>query len=457
MIKIILCILFFLMFWIFVVYYWGVKDFNTSAIQFFIYLGLIPFLFTFNFLFSKVRPTKKENKDTTKDKSEILLLDNLPKEKKLEKMSLFFYHAQIEIFCGKNLKILENSHQYQSPNLDKFLKNCFGVHINSYKILTIDIKEKFHLNKGVKRIDVLIKEEIIKHQFLLATISGLINKSQHFFAEKPILKYEIHPKWKNLDFSSDIENEVNLLVQPKHRVDTLNIYILLSKYWKKDFDGLKVDNIINETLILLSFPDDHIHIDYHFLETQDCYESWLNLLENISKHEYGISFVIAVDSEIDEHLILKKTANNQKYIPSEFITSCFISSQLLPDLEEIKKVTIIKNVKKMKESLKFLKKENLQQYQNDQPFLLLLDEFLTHSQHVKFDEIVCDTSIGIHHILNIPNYLGDTQNLADIWKFMLGLQLPKEITSMVVSIAKTKNQIFIESIEARSEEYDQPT
>ncbi|MEN8283579.1 hypothetical protein [Acinetobacter gerneri] len=111
----------------------------------------------------------------------------------------------------------------------------------------------------------------------------------------------------------------------------------------------------------------------------------------------------------------------------------------------------------MKESLKFLKKENLQQYQNDQPFLLLLDEFLTHSQHVKFDEIVCDTSIGIHHILNIPNYLGDTQNLADIWKFMLGLQLPKEITSMVVSIEKTKNQIFIESIEARSEEYDQPT
>ncbi len=441
------------------IFYWRSSIYEPEVKDLIFGFFLIPAVITvIIYLFFKLIKqifNKKRVNDLKNDNVNIIGESQAENEIKITQLN--FYNSKSICMLGGINNIFEMLKKDSSPDFDMSLLNIKSSPISSYRIKKQIFGNANDINEFEYRVCTLIKFIMEENANTFNIIAKQLIKTSLFYTDQPLSKYKVHPKWQNFDFSPDEEPKSMVLEQPQNRIDKLNFNIILSKYYYEQFNKRKMNKILVEYLKQFEVLIDHIQINYHFLDAQDCYESWLLLLENISKQEYEISFIIAVDSEIDENLILKKTVNNQKYIPSEFISSCFISSQLLPDLEKNKKVTIIKNADKMKESLEFLEKENLEQYQKDQPFLILLDEFLTHSQHIKFDEIVRDTSIGTHHILSIPNYLGDTQNLADIWKFMLGLQLPKEITSMVISMEKNKHQIFIESENVIAEELHQPT
>ncbi len=95
----------------------------------------------------------------------------------------------------------------------------------------------------------------------------------------------------------------------------------------------------------------------------------MNLLENISKKNNEISYIIIVDSEIDLKLVKNLRSDNMKYIPAEFVASLLDKFKL----------------------------DQLEQYKKERPFVAIVDEISTHKNRDDIAQYFAQTAISTQH------------------------------------------------------------
>jgi hypothetical protein len=125
-----------------------------------------------------------------------------------------------------------------------------------------------------------------------------------------------------------------------------------------------------------SIIPEQIHIEPHFIGTQVAYSEWLTILEMISKQKSEVSLILNADSEIDQEWIDEKMWLQEKYIAAEFTSSwCLAASDVqVRGLIPNKVLQVVAHEPELKRHLELQALNNLDQYDQEQPFLLMLDD-----------------------------------------------------------------------------------
>ncbi|HBG82967.1 MAG TPA: hypothetical protein DDX00_04145, partial [Acinetobacter radioresistens] len=121
------------------------------------------------------------------------------------------------------------------------------------------------------------------------------------------------------------------------------------------------------------------------------------------------------------------------YLPAEFSSSCCIAStkvnfeQLLP----LKRLVLAINQNQVRHILKELNIDELPQYKNEEPFVVVLDDITQIKTLKRIEQYFEQSPIEPHHYLYCRASLGHTQNLEKIYGMMLGMLLPPEQVAVV--------------------------
>lgn len=169
-----------------------------------------------------------------------------------------------------------------------------------------------------------------------------------------------------------------------------------------------------------------------------------------------------LDSEIDQARVDEKSHHARDYVASEFGSSCCIASAEL-EIEALEPQRVLhlsqqqRDIGNSLEQLRLSLSANPQsleqleaphqalfaaQIQDEQRFVMLLnpsrDRALLKKQQLQFAR----TSIEMQHMLFAVDSLGDSDDLAMLFGFMLALQFDAEIYAMVHSSQHPQHAVF---------------
>ncbi|TCB50756.1 hypothetical protein E0H80_07990 [Acinetobacter sp. ANC 4779] len=454
----------FLMVSIAIIYYWRDIQYDPSSMDLLSYFIVIPLVLSLillsPYLLYQAYYAYKKHKQQRKT----ALLEQ-PNKKIPETNKIFeeFKFLNLNIFSsnalsafGANESIINALKNFRSPELDQHLTNGCGLPVLSYRIKYLDdvmaqqdedsdIKEK---QGRLQRIQALIQYQLEQQSKILSQLAAHLKQSAFFYDSELAYQYRMHPAWIDPDYQAQHEDDRYFQVEPVPRLNRLNIHILLSDQVLHVWDEHFSQEILLNFMQSLGIISQQIHIQHHFIGQRSSYKYWLNLLSQISAPSHEISLVINVDSEIDQEVLDDKMWLSNDYLAAEFTSSwCVASHDLnINQLHVIKSLKIALNVHDLANFLNETVPNYTEQIQQEQPFVVILDDTTDINAIKKTNQIFVPTLIETHHSLYIKQSLGHTQTLSKIFGFMLGVHFPEELTAMTYSTDQAFTHAFFQTV-----------
>lgn len=461
MIKIILTTLFGVLLLVItgIVFYWRDIKHDPSGQDFLIFFGLIPLSITFLILMPMLIKTfyehHQEKKKQKNAEAEQSLKTQVDAEKQVDGQIDW---VQLQVFSVTSLSGLAEDEAHIdllqnpiSPELDQQLFNHFNLPTTSFRIAEIDDAVNNNVELAVfsprrKRIVALIQQQLERNTDVLSQIAAHLKNSALFYDVKLAHEYRMHPAW--IDPNSehkDEDVEQQVVVEAVPRLNRLNIHILLAENLLHFWDEASTTAMVNEFLTGLGIIPQHLDTQYHYLEAKTAYQDWIQRLKQIQYLDSEVSFFIVVDSEIDPETIADAAWGFEKYIPSEYASSCCIThaNVELQNLAARKYIRIALNSDQAVKTLKGLNLEKAPQFAQDEPFVLILDDPTETQLAKKLKLNFAESMIEEQHYLYSVSCIGQTQSLSKIFGFMLGLHFKDELYGYVYSAEHQQTQVIV--------------
>ncbi len=456
-----------------IIFYWRDTGFDPSAMDLISYFFLLPLvlcalILSPYFIYKAIQFRKEQKIEAQKkaeeqaEQKELEVIEQAkPKPLEIQQISVNVFSSAAWHSYGENEQIVEDIQLFKSPELDQNLLNGYGLPVLSYRIndldeLTLDDDETdFNVTTmREKRIQALIQQQLEQHAESLYLIADHLKQSALFYDSELAYQYRMHPAWVNPNYAQEVDSDsVSQSQAPVSRLNRLNIHILLAEdlvhQWSDDYLN-DIKNQLSESNGVIA---EQIHIEAHFIGKSVAYTEWLRILEQISHQTSQVSLVISVDSEIDQECIDEKIWLQEQYIAAEYASSwCLANTQVnIQNLMPTKVLNVVINETDFAQSFKRKQLKDLPQFNQEQPFLFMLDDAtdmkVVKKLQNKFDETATET----YHFLYTKQNLGDTQHLAKIFGFMLGMHLPEELTAMMYSTDQESTFAFIQAFSEKEQ------
>lgn len=445
-----------------VVLYWRDSNHDPSTSDFLIFFGLIPvaisMVIVMPFLLKKWIKDSQDKKKMEQEKAQHQeLVEEIPPHQ-IEWVNLNVFSSSTLSALGENQAIWEAMLEHKSPELDSKLLNGYGLPILSYRIAEVDEmlqqdleQEELHdeyanSSQRQQRIEALIQQQLEQNTETLWAIAAHLKQSALFYEGQLAHEYRMHPAWINPHAEVEDEALSPHGIEQVTRLDLLNIHLILAEDLLHVWDEQATQEKINTFLNALGIIPQKFHVELHYWGKETAYKEWMNLLQQIQKEEDTVSFVMAVDSEIDQETIDEKTWVSEHYLPSEFIGSCCIAKPtvIINELSPQKIIKIALNETKLFNTLEQLKSHTLTQFEQEQPFVVQLDDITDIRVVKRLEKNFAQTPIEQHHYLYMKPSVGQTEHIAKIFGFMLALQAPEDLLAMVYCCDLPQTQSLIQ-------------
>ncbi|ENV53363.1 MULTISPECIES: hypothetical protein [Acinetobacter] len=421
--------------------YWKDSQFDPSAQDIWLYLVILPLvlgsvLLAPWLLFKAYRAYRQRQqelaiqKEITPEKSEIA------SETTPEWITLNVFSSYAFATAGENNELLDAIMDYQSPQLDTELVNAYGLPILSYRITDLTLEQnETEYSARQQRIRALITQQIQQQHMTLLNIAEHLKHSSLFYETEHVQAYRMHPAWINEQYTDQEEDSSQTAPEPVSQLTRLNVHIFLPEdllhFWNDDENN----DFLNQQLIQLGFIPEKIFIEYQFVSAVSAYTEWNELLKRIAIKTDEVTLVVSVDSEIDQELIEERFWQHQNYIPSEFIASCCLAAEsvLINSLQPLKQLKLCTNHSDTALALNHLQLHDLPQYQDEQPFVFILEQAADFGMSKSLDQHFNRTSIEPHHYLYACSLIGHTQQVSKIYGAMLALQTIDQSVAFIFS------------------------
>jgi hypothetical protein len=448
-----------------IIYYWRDIQYDPSSMDLLSYFVVLPLVLSLILLSPyliyqayHVDKKRKQQREIAllKQKSNKEISETNEKVEDIKWLNLNIFSSSTFSAFGENESIIDALKNFKSPELDQHLTNGYGLAVLSYRIKDLDnvleqqdddsdIEEK---QGRLQRIQALIQHQLEQQSEILSQVAEHLKQSTFFYDSELAYQYRMHPAWIDADDQTQHEDDQDVQVAQVPRLNRLNIHILLSdnvlNFGDEHFSQEMLLNFV-ESLGIIS---QQIHIEHHFMNQQSSYKNWLNLLGQISAQSHEVSLVINVDSEIDQELLEEKMWLSNDYLAAEFASSWCVAAHdvKLNQLEAIKNLKVALNVHDLRTYLNEAMPNYAEQIQQEQPFVLVLDDATDSKVIKKTNQIFAPTLIETHHFLYIKQSFGHTLSLAKIFGFMLGMHLPEELTAMIYSTDQASTHAFFQAV-----------
>jgi len=438
-----------------VVFYWRDTQYDPTGQDFLIFFGLIPLavsLFVLTpVLIKKIYTRRKEKQEQQRleaeQRSEQQAQGQSHIEEKLEWTELKIFSVSSLSALGENEANLNQLQDAISPELDPQLLNGYGLPILSFRVQaiedTMNDDESDVFSHRQKRMIALIQQQLEQNTDTLFQIAAHLKDSALFYDTKLALEYRMHPAWIDPNRTDDDVVEQTAEAVPK--LNRLSVHIILPENLFHSWDESVGSEVISHYLMELGVISQQFDIEYHYWGETTAYKDWIKLLKRIQTLDSEVAFCIVVDSEIDQETIDDRTWMTEKYIPSEYASSCCVSGPQVEvqNLDAKKYIRLTLNTDQASKFLKDLKIEEASQYEQEQPFVLVLDDPTEIKLSKKLEKNFADTAIEAHHFLYSKNSLGHTQHLSKVFGFMLSLHIEDELYAYVYSADHQQIQVVV--------------
>lgn len=440
-----------------IVLYWRDIQYDPSGQDFFIFFGLIPLSITFLILtplliktfYRRYQDQKKQKKADVEQQ----LKQQVNTEEQVKPQTDWI---QLHVFSVSSLSALAENEAHIdvlkdviSPRLDQQLLDHYGLPMLSFRITELDEtvsenRERLISSTRQKRMITLIEQQLEQNTETLSQIAEHLKNSALFYDVKLAHEYRMHPAW--IDPKSEYDREEpEPIIEFVPRLNRLNIHIILPENLLHAWDEKAVSATVDEFLTGLGIISQQLETTYHYWDETAAYAEWLKLLKQIQYLDSEVSFFIAVDSEIDQETIADVAWGFEKYIPSEYISTCCMTNANveLQGLVAKKYIRIAFNSDQAVKTLTELNLEQASQFTQDEPFVLILDDPTELKLAKKLEQNFAETAIEEHHYLYSKNLLGQTQSLSKIFGFMLSLHLKDELYGFVYCAEHRQIQVIV--------------
>lgn len=439
------------------IFYWRDSKFDPSAQQMLVYLVVFPCIVSLVLLtpyfiikwYGYQKNKKIAEQEATEQQQS---LGEISEEPKIEHIQLQIFSSSIETAVGENSQIIDQLPNIKAPKIDDVLINNKDEKILSYRVKKVDShsfsEQESHLLKPIQqRILALMRHELEKNTTLLTLITEHLRLSALFYDSQLAYKYRMHPLWTNPDMKTvnDLEEQQPLQV---YRLDYICIHLILSDISLHLWDEKVTDQIVKKFLEDLGLIDQQIQVEYHYWGEKNSYFKWVKLLKKTQDQLHQVSFILVIDSEIDQE-ILSNQWNNESYVPAEFVSSCCIAAMpvKIEKLKSIKNLHLCLDTTNITQVLEALKMSDLEQYQHDKPFVFIPDKVTQPKTVEKISKNFEQSVIKPYHHLYTGNGLGDTRHLVEIYSFMLGMHTSQDLYSFIYSISLPSVQVIFEPVQ----------
>lgn len=440
-----------------VVLYWKDSQYDPSGSDFLIFFGLIPVAISLVILMPFM--LKKWIKDHQEKKKEALLqqaekqdvVEEIPVHQ-IEWVNLNVFSSSTLNALGENEAIWDAVLAHKSPELDSKLQNAYGLPILSYRIQEIDEvleqqdEEELYSNRRQQRIEALIQQQLEQNVETLFAIASHLKQSALFYEGQLAHEYRMHPAWIDPNANVEDEPESPRAIEQVSRLSLLNIHIILAEDVLHIWDEASTQNLLNEFLNELGIIPQKFHVELHYWGKETAYKEWINLLQQIQNEEDKVSFIVVADSEIDQDTIDEKTWVSDSYLPAEFVGSCCIAKPtvMVNELAPQKVIKIALNETKLFNTLESLEYQALPQFEQEQPFVVQLDDITDIKVIKRLEKNFAQTPIEQHHYLYMKPSVGQTEHIAKIFGFMVAMQAPQDLLAMVYCCDLPQTQSIIQ-------------
>jgi len=452
-----------------IIYYWRDIQYDPSGLDLLSYFIVLPLVLSLILLSPYLIYRAYHAYKLRKQQREIALLEQQSNKEISETnekfedvkwLNLHIFSSSAFSAFGENEAIIDEMKNFKSPQLDHSLTNGYGLPVLSYRITALDNvleqqnnEDEIEEKQGrLQRIQALIQHQLEQQSEILLQVAEHLKQSAFFYDSELTYQYRRHPAWNNLDFSvsdpTSNEEKWELKVEKIPRLNRLNIHILLSDnllhMWDEHFSEKMLLNFMQS----LGIISQHLHIQHHFINQQSSYENWLNLLDQISTQLHEVSLMINVDSEIDQELLDEKIWLSYHYLAAEFASSWCVATQDLRinHAEAIKSLKIALNIHDLATCLDHAVPHHAKYTQQEQPFVLVLDDATDIKVIKQINQIFAPTLIETYHLLYTQQNFGHTQPLTKIFGFMLGMHIPKDLIAMVHSIDQVSAHAIFQEV-----------
>ncbi|AXY57329.1 hypothetical protein CDG60_12585 [Acinetobacter chinensis] len=438
------------------VFYWRDTGFEPAVMDLVKFLILVPVGITCilltpymvrSFLQFQNEKKKKTEETATVDKEQ-----NIPETvSKPDQYDFNIYSTSAWHAFGENTEIHEGLKRMVSPELHSQLINEKGLPILSYAIKSPELD---HDSDDAEmelqhRLVAFIEHQLSHNDDVLSTVVEQLKKSARHYHIQPSYQYKLHAGWYSEDVTAedpdDFQDEIPDDGIP--RLDRLSIHIILNEtvttWCSEDIFREKIEQFFEH----YELESSRLELEFHYLNALDSQQKWFDLLKDIHRQQYTVSFLLCLDSDMDQRILDEKTWNDTDYIPSEFITA----SLLAPSTQEVEalKISAKLRVKEFAESLKntvaddeLLSMDDTEL--QDVQFFILYD-MTSAAKARQFNRFIADSALEPEQFIYTRQGLGSTQELSIIFGFMVGM-LPGNQTSVLYSTEFEKNAVIIKSI-----------
>ncbi|WP_445659873.1 hypothetical protein [Acinetobacter sp. F16] len=448
-----------------IIYYWRDVQYDPSSMNLLSYFIVLPLVLSLillaPYLIYKAYHAYKKRKQQQK----IALLEPQSNKKTseineqvedVEWLNLNIFSSSVFNAFGENKSIINALKNFKSPELDRHLTNAYGLPVLSYRITALDnvleqqnddddIEEK---QGRLQRIQTLIQHQLEQQSEILLQVAQHLKQSAFFYDSELAYQYRMHPAWIDPDYQAQHEDDQDVQVEQVPRLNRLNIHILLADNLLHVWDENSNNEMLLNFVESLGIIPQQIYIEHHFINSQSSYKDWLNLLGQISTQLHEVSLVINVDSEIDQELLEEKMWLSDHYLAAEFASSWCVAARdvKIDHAEAIKSLKIAFNVHDLATCLNQAVPRHTKYTQQEQPFVLVLDDATDITVIKKINQIFTPALIENHHFVYIKQMFGNTQSLAKIFGFMLGMHMPEAGMAMIYSTDQVSTHAFFQAV-----------
>ncbi|ENW08738.1 hypothetical protein [Acinetobacter beijerinckii] len=429
-----------------VIYYWRDIQYQPESTDLINYFLILPVVITFILLspwliykgYQKYKEKKQQalaaeqNNNTVED-------EQAPVAQESKWLNVNLYSAAAYSALGENDAILTGIKEFASPQLDPHLLSFQGLPILSYRIEELDQQvsqdeedESQFLSIRQQRIMALIQHQLEQHTELLVSISDHLKRSSLFYESQNLHQYRMHPAWIDPGFSDDEAHEP-IQVEQVYRLDKLNLHILLSEDVVHTWNDVNSNETIQSIFYDLGIIPKKFHIEYQYLSSASTEQHLVELFERIQNQPHEISLIITADSEIDQEIVDEKVWGLSAYTPAEFVGSSCVAHpdvQLLQQ-QPLKTLKLVSHQNNLDQIFKELEIHDLPQYQDEEPFVLVVEDGTDIKVVKKLDQFFAQSPVEQHHYLYCKPAAGNTQNVAKVFGLMLGAHLPDQQVAFV--------------------------
>lgn len=433
------------------IFYWKDSHFDPNLKDLLIYFICIPLLLTALVIlpfiaiaqYNKYQKNKQEQLDKKQIEPAVV-----EQKKPIEWINLNLYSTSLQHALGENEAIFQNFSGGISAQLDALLSENLQAGILSYRIEELDqALDEQRQNNAIYRINHMILNQLELNQEALIVIADQLKQSALFYDSQQAYAYKMHPKW--IDPNAASEEMDTPPAKPMQRLNYLNIHIFLSKQIQSIWDESTCSEEIQMFIDNLGIISQQLRIHFHYFDSQNSYLALLDLFKHIAHQNHEVSLLVVADSEIDEQILTTKF-ELEHYIPSEFSSSCCLSheSVTLECLEPIQTLQLALNESQFAQILKELQLDDDELYEHDTPFIVVSNDVFNIKNQKILAQNFADTAIASQHFIYGSLFLGHSQDLAEIFGFMLGTHLSGENFTSVYNTKNSSVQLLLRPFSA---------